>query len=106
MTLDNKDAIIVKIDPELEDLIPQFMENTWKDIRTIVDALSENDLETIRRIGHSMKSYGSGYGFDDISKTGRTIEEAALSNNLSAIHECVNVLTNYLDHVKVIYADF
>jgi HPt (histidine-containing phosphotransfer) domain-containing protein len=103
--MEKKDDIIVKIDPELADLIPQFMENTRKDIRTIVDALSDHDLETIRRIGHSMKSYGSGYGFDDISKTGRAIEGAALSNNLSAVNACVNVLTNYLDHVKVIYAE-
>ena len=105
MTMDKKDAIIVKIDPELEDIIPQFMENTRKDIGAIIQALSENDLETVRRIGHSMKSYGSGYGFDDISKTGKAIEEAALSNNLSAVSECVNLLTNYLDQVKVIYAE-
>ncbi|PKN06520.1 MAG: Hpt domain-containing protein [Deltaproteobacteria bacterium HGW-Deltaproteobacteria-7] len=105
MTTDKKNAIIVKIDPELEDLIPQFMENTRKDIDAIVKALSENDLGTVRRIGHSMKSYGSGYGFDDISKTGKAIEGAALSNNLSAVSECVNALTNYLNQVKVVYAE-
>lgn len=105
MTMDKKDGIIVEIDPELEDIIPQFMENTRKDISTIADALSENDGDTIRRIGHSMKSYGSGYGFDEISKTGKAIEEAALTNNLPAVKECVNALTIYLDEVVVVYAE-
>lgn len=105
MTTDEKDAIIVEIDPELADIIPQFMENTRKDISAIVHALSGNDVETVRRIGHSMKSYGSGYGFNDISKTGKAIEEAALENNLSAVTQCVDALTIYLDEVVVVYAE-
>jgi HPt (histidine-containing phosphotransfer) domain-containing protein len=89
--------IIVKIDQDLEDLIPQFMENTRNDISSISDALSKNDLETIRRIGHSMKSYGSGYGFDYISTVGKSIEAAAVKNDLSLIGQTINELTSYLD---------
>lgn len=103
MNNENQDRIVVKIDPDLEDIIPQFMENTRKDISAIVQALSENDPATIRRIGHSMKSYGIGYGFEEISALGKTIEAAALENKLSAVREFVTGLTNYLDKVKVVY---
>jgi len=105
MMKDDKDAITVVIDPELEDIIPEFMENTRKDAGAIVSALSENDLETIRRISHSMKSYGSGYGFHAVSKTGKAIEEAVMKNNLSVIGECVNALNIYLDEVVIVYAE-
>lgn len=104
MNNEKQDRIVVTIDPDLEDIIPQFMENTRKDISTIACALSENDLETIRRIGHSMKSYGSGYGFEEISVIGRAIEEAALKSNISAVNEFVNKLANYLDKVTMVYA--
>lgn len=104
MNNEMQDRIVVTIDPDLEDIIPQFMENTRKDISTIACALSENDLETIRRIGHSMKSYGIGYGFDEISAMGKVIEEAALKNNVSTVHEFTGKLANYLDKVTVVYA--
>ena len=80
--MDENNKLIVKIDQDLEDLISQFMENTRKDISSIGDALAKNDLETIRRIGHSMKSYGSGYGFDYISIMGKAIEAAAVKRRI------------------------
>jgi len=100
---DENCRIIVKIDHELEDLMPQFMENTRKDIRSIDDAIFKKDMETVRRIGHSMKSYGSGYGFDEISALGKSIEAAALKADVSLIRQTMNELTNYLDQVMVTY---
>lgn len=99
----DENKIIVKVDPDLEDLIPRFMENTRQDLDAIAHALTENDLETIRRIGHSMKSYGAGYGFEYISTSGRAIEAAAISRDLSAIEKCLSTFNHYLDHVEVIY---
>jgi HPt (histidine-containing phosphotransfer) domain-containing protein len=96
--------VIVTVDQDLEDLIPQFMENTRKDISSIGDAILKNDLETIRRIGHSMKSYGSGYGFDYISTVGRLIESSAAQEDMLIISQTINELTNYLNKVRVIYA--
>jgi HPt (histidine-containing phosphotransfer) domain-containing protein len=101
--MDENNKLIVKIDQDLEDLIPQFMENTKKDIDSINEALLKNDLETIRRMGHSMKSYGSGYGFDYISTAGKSIEAAAVKEDLPLIKQAVKELINYLDEVKVVY---
>jgi HPt (histidine-containing phosphotransfer) domain-containing protein len=97
------EKIVVTIDPDLEDIILQFMENTRKDVSTIACALSQNDPETIRRIAHSMKSYGTGYGFEFISQTGRAIEYAAVQQQWPEVQEHLNGLTRYLDEVKVVY---
>ncbi len=99
----NNEKISITISHELEDLIPLFMENTRKDIHTINDALVQNDLETIRRIGHSMKSYGTGYGFDSVSALGRKIERAAADLNTVLVRQSIHELTDYLDRVVVVY---
>ena len=102
MTTDPENMMVVRIDPELEDLIPQFMENTRKDLDDLARALAKNDSDTVRRIGHSMKSYGLGYGFEFISLKGKAIETAAVQSDLPAIHELLSELSDYLEKVKVI----
>ena len=97
------DKITVHVDPDLSDIIPLFMENTLKDIDSIKFAVSEKDVETVRRISHSMKSYGSGYGFDYVSRAGKTMEAAAINNDLSGVEEVLTDLKNYLDSVTVAY---
>ncbi len=98
-----KDEVIVTVDPDLEDLIPLFMENTQKDMATISRALAEGDRQTVRNIAHSMKSYGAGYGFDYISMAGKAMEKAALEDNDAVIYEFINGLEQYLEKVKVVY---
>ena len=95
--------IIVKIDEELEELIPGYMENRLKDIHSIGDALEKKDYETIRLLGHSMKGSGGGYGFDEISKIGRSIEEASKVKADDVILEQVNNLESYIENLEIIY---
>ena len=97
------EKIRVNVDPDLEELIPRFMENTMKDINNILLAASQKDHETIRRIGHSMKSYGIGYGFEYISEAGRTMEKAAIDGRFDTVLENVSKLKKYLDQVEVVY---
>ena len=99
------DKIIVQVDADLEDLIPEFLDNRREDIRTLTEALSRLDFETIRRIGHSMKGAGGGYGFDAITDRGRAIEEAAKVQNGSVIREEIAALSNYLQRVEVVYEE-
>ncbi|TDJ68612.1 MAG: Hpt domain-containing protein, partial [Proteobacteria bacterium] len=58
------EKIIVNIDPDLEDLIPGFLNNRAHDVRAINDLLDAEDFGAIRLLGHSMKGAGGGYGFD------------------------------------------
>ncbi|MCX8110269.1 MAG: Hpt domain-containing protein [Syntrophorhabdaceae bacterium] len=97
------DKIIVHIDPDLEDLIPGYLENRHNDIRKIKDALKEGDYDTIRILGHSMKGSGGGYGFDAITDIGKSIEQAAKNKDKEAIKMLVEELNDYLNRVKIIY---
>ena len=98
------EKIIVQVDPDLEDLIPGFLENRSADVEKLRGELSNNDFNNITSIGHSIKGVGGGYGFDLMSELGASIEQAGKENNAEAIEEYVNQLDDYLKRVEVEYA--
>ena len=97
------EKIQVTIDPDLEELIPGFLENRQKDVDKMKEALTAGDIETLRSIGHSLKGVGGGYGFDRISELGAEIEVFAKNEDLESIKSRADDLAGYLEHVEVVY---
>ncbi len=93
---------IIRVDPEIAELIPGFLENRRKDIAAMLDAVQQGDFETVRVLGHSMKGAGGGYGFDVVTEIGAALEQAAKQRNAAEIRDRVNELSRYLDRVEVI----
>ncbi len=94
------EKIIIKIDPDLEDLIPGFLANRGKDVTSIRALLKADDFDAIRILGHSMKGAGGGYGFDRITELGDTIETAAVAGDAATIAEANAALDDYLSRVE------
>ena len=100
---DNRaEKTIVRVDPDIAELIPGFLKNRRKDIAAMLDAVQRGDFETVRLLGHSMKGAGGGYGFDAITEIGAALEQAAKERNGAEIRSRVNELARYLDRVEVI----
>lgn len=99
----NEEEIIVRVDSEIEDLVPGYLENRRKDIITIRTALENRDFETIKVIGHSMKGSGGGYGFDKITDIGKSIELAAKESNHEDIVKFLDELLDYLERIIIVY---
>jgi histidine phosphotransfer protein HptB len=99
------EKIVVTIDIDLEDLIPGYLGNRQKDIRSIEAALDQGDFEGIRVLAHSMKGSGGGYGFDGITEIGAALEKAAIGRNAPSIREELTRLTDYLSKVEVVYEE-
>jgi HPt (histidine-containing phosphotransfer) domain-containing protein len=99
----SSEKITVVIDEDLADLIPGYMDNRRADIESIKTALLEEDLETIRIIGHSMKGSGGGYGFDLITEIGANIEDAAKASDTEEIKKQSNALSVYISNIEVVY---
>jgi HPt (histidine-containing phosphotransfer) domain-containing protein len=95
--------IVVQVDADLEDLVPDYLRNRRNDLESILKALAGNDYETIRVLGHTMKGTGGGYGFDAITDHGRSLEQAAKDRDPVAIRRVVEELGQYLDAVEVVY---
>ncbi|MGR3320205.1 MAG: Hpt domain-containing protein [Candidatus Anammoxibacter sp.] len=97
------EKIVVHVDADLEELVPDFLKNRHEDIKSIQSALETKDFETIRILGHSMKGSGGGYGFDDITDIGKAIEQASCDANSNEIKRILDELASYLENVSVVY---
>jgi HPt (histidine-containing phosphotransfer) domain-containing protein len=101
-TADNS-RITVSIDPDLEEIVPGFLDNRRRDVSTLEAALADQDLKMVRLLGHRMKGDGAGYGFEAISTIGETLEQAAIREDQTAITEQIRKLNDFLTRVEVVY---
>jgi histidine phosphotransfer protein HptB len=98
------EKIIIQVDPDLEELIPGFLENRSADIGKLRTSLEEDDFVNLQSIGHSLKGVGGGYGFDLMSELGAAIESAAKEKDAGKINEKVKQLDDYLQRIEIEYA--
>ncbi len=97
------EKIRVRIDRDLQDLIPDYLKNRGKDLLVYQQALEKDDFDSIAVLGHSMKGSGGGYGFNDLSSIGRAIEKAAKSRDKESVHQSIINLTDFLNKLEVVY---
>ncbi|HXV68259.1 MAG TPA: Hpt domain-containing protein [Nitrospira sp.] len=97
------DHFTVRIDRELEGIVPVFLANRRKDLQTIRHSLSQQDFETIQMLSHRMKGDGGGYGFDRITEIGGIMELAASRRDRTAIEEHTTALEDFLARVSIVY---
>jgi HPt (histidine-containing phosphotransfer) domain-containing protein len=102
-TRPNGNALTVHIDPDLEEIVPGFLENRRRDVQTLETALQQHDLAQAHTIGHRMKGDGGGYGFDAISLLGAALEEAAAREDWDTIRRHTDELADFLARVTVVY---
>jgi HPt (histidine-containing phosphotransfer) domain-containing protein len=95
--------IIVKVDEDIEDLIPEYLDMTKEDVASLKAALESGDYEALRIKGHTLKGSGGGYGFDEISVIGGKIEEYAKTKAHAEIVKLTAELESYLDRVEVVF---
>ena len=95
--------IVVKIDPDLEELIPGYLQNRMNDVQDVQVLLNNADFESIQRMGHTMKGSGGGYGFDFISAIGFALEEGAKEKDINKIQNTLHDLCDFLERVEVVY---
>ena len=97
------EKIVVNVDPDLEELIPGFLENRAKDLSNLRAAMDRKDLPAMQSIGHSLKGVGGGYGFVRLSEIGAEMERAAKAGDAAPLPGLVNELADYLGRVVVTY---
>ena len=97
--------IVVKIDPDLEELIPGYLQNRMNDVHDGQVLLNNADFESIQRMGHTMKGSGGGYGFDFISAIGFALEDGAKEKDANKIQNSLKDLCDFLERVEVVYQE-
>jgi HPt (histidine-containing phosphotransfer) domain-containing protein len=95
--------VVVEVDTDLADLVPNFLANRQKDLQQIATALERADNAALRIIGHNMKGVGGGYGFGDITESGKHLEVAAKDGNYEAVRKLLDQYKHYLANIEIRY---
>lgn len=95
--------IRVRIDPDLQDLIPDYLKSRGKDLLVYQQALEKDNFEAIAILGHFMKGSGGGYGFNDLSSIGRAIEKVAINKDKESVRQSITAFKNFLNRLEVVY---
>ena len=93
----------IRVDPDLQDLIPDYLENRGKDLLVYQQALEKGNFDTIAILGHSMKGSGGGYGFNELTSIGRAIEKAANNKDKESVRQSIVDLMDYLKKLEIVY---
>ncbi|MBF0459841.1 MAG: Hpt domain-containing protein [Magnetococcales bacterium] len=100
---EDSEKMIVRIDCELEEIVPAYLENRRKDVVALSEMLEEEAFDAMRVLGHRMKGSGSGYGLDAISDIGNRLEQAAKDQSSADAAVCVAALDAYLGRITILY---
>jgi signal transduction histidine kinase/CheY-like chemotaxis protein/HPt (histidine-containing phosphotransfer) domain-containing protein len=100
-SVDDRERIVVDVDPDLADLIPGYLDHRREDLTSMTSALDREDYEAIRVLAHSMRGSGAAYGFDAISEIGNAAEQAARTEDAAEIRHLVDELGRYLERVEL-----
>ncbi|MFQ6026618.1 MAG: Hpt domain-containing protein [Dehalococcoidia bacterium] len=96
------DKVIVRVEPDLREIAPEFLSNARDDLRSLRAALNSRDFETLRLLGHSMKGVGD-FGFEYLMEIGRGLERAAQTRNLPEAENLLHDMSSYLANVEVVF---
>jgi histidine phosphotransfer protein HptB len=97
------EQLTVEVSRDLEGIVPIFLGNRNKDVRTLRDALVKQDFRTVQTLGHRMKGDGGGFGFGHITEIGAAMERAAQLEDRATIEQYLAQLENFLKRVTVVY---
>jgi signal transduction histidine kinase/FixJ family two-component response regulator len=65
------------IDQRIADLVPRFVEVCLQGCADLRQALAEERWSAAGTIGHTLRGAGGGYGFDEVTRIGQAIQQAA-----------------------------
>ena len=95
--------IVAHLDLFLRDLIPGYLRNREKNIKTIIQSIETTGFDKIRILAHSMLGSGGSYGFMPTSKIDEALEEASRIKDLKQIKKHLAVLPDFLERVTLVY---
>ncbi len=86
-------------DPDLAEIIGQFVEKLPTQITAMAKALANNDYDELRILAYRLKGSGGGYGYACLTEVARTVEAAAKASDTEAATLALNELRKLVDAI-------
>jgi signal transduction histidine kinase/FixJ family two-component response regulator len=93
-----------EIDQRIADLVPRFIEVCLQGCAELRQALAEERWAAAGTIGHTLRGAGGGYGFDEVTRIGKAIQEAAEARDRSGLSALAERLESTLAAFKRRYS--
>ncbi len=94
--------VSIEVDPDLIELIPDFLTRKQIDLQSLNEALANRDLAAIAALGHRIKGEGGSFGFDVVSEIGAALEAAGKQGDSESAHRLVADLSEYLKKIEIV----
>ena len=95
------EKIVVKIDEDLEEIIPTFLENRNKDLSAINEALSTGDIPSIEVIAHKLAGNAGSYGLHDLGEIGVALEKSCQSEDTNEVKAIYEKYVDYMNRLEI-----
>lgn len=96
----NEDAcsqpIVVRAEPDLADLVPQYLERRRAELPALHAALQAADLNALQKAGHRLKGSAAGYGCAALGALGAQLDVAARANDLHGAECAVATISDWI----------
>lgn len=94
---------VVRPDPDLEDLIPSFMQNRKNELVDLEQSAGRSDFDFIRRMAHTWKGICRPYGFVHLETLSRNLEDAGERESQNDVQNILGEIKEYLANVRIVY---
>jgi CheY-like chemotaxis protein len=92
-------ACPIDIPDGLEILARSYLETRQRELLIFESLLADENFDAIGRLAHDLKGTGASYGFQDITRLGKTMEVAAKAKNASQLSRLLEELCAYIQQV-------
>ncbi len=100
----NRDkTFIVKVDGDLEELIPDFLKEIEDALKAMNGLCEDNDWEDLVRLSHGYKGASATYGLADLSNIFFEIEKNSKNADKEMIRNGLREAANYISAIKIEY---
>lgn len=93
----------IKVDKDLEDIMPEFLEHRRRDLEILENAVDKNEFNQVRTIGHRLAGNAPSYGLMDLGPIGDKLEEAARNKDKQTIIKLTNEYKAYIKDIKIVF---
>jgi hypothetical protein len=88
------------VDPDLSDIIDSFVTNTVAEYEALKICMNPVDHVKIQKICHRVLGTAISYGFNDLDKIVKKIQDASLAQDNEELHRHFNTLSEHIDFIK------
>jgi signal transduction histidine kinase/CheY-like chemotaxis protein/HPt (histidine-containing phosphotransfer) domain-containing protein len=97
------DSIRVRVAPDMEDIVPGYLEKRRADVAAYRTSLDAGDFDSIRKLAHKMRGTGAGYGFPKLTELGESLEKAAILSDAATVRTDVEEFALYVNRIELEY---